>query len=219
MKKIIKYFNSVSKTTKVHIFVLVIFYLIEILLITKFKYVFGSNVDWVKQHIIFPDYFRNLFYENGKILPNFALHLGGGQNIFYFAYYGVLNPIILLSYLMPFVPMGIYIMISSIIGIMISVILLYYFLRKNNFDNNICFFVSLLFLLSSSFIFHSHRHIMFVNYMPFLILCLIGVNRYFKKRKSDLLIFNIFLMILTSYYYSVSGLICICLYYFKWKKY
>ena len=66
--------------------------------ITGFNYVFGSNVDWMKQHIMFPDYFRNLFYETGNILPNFAMHLGGGQNIFYFAYYGFLSPIILVSY-------------------------------------------------------------------------------------------------------------------------
>ena len=221
MRKIINYFNNISKTTKIHMLILIGVCLSLVIAITGFNYVFGSNVDWMKQHIMFPDYFRNLFYEDGELLPDFAMHLGGGQNIFYFAYYGFLSPIILVSYLLPFIPMGIYVMISSILLIILSSILLYYFLRKNNISNNICFITSLLFITSNSYILHSHRHIMFVNYMPFLILGLIGVYRYFEKRKSGLLISSIFLMILTSYYYSVPGLIGICLYavYYYFKKY
>lgn len=221
MKKILSYYKSISKTTKLHLFFLVLFCLLQVLLITRFKYIFGSNVDWMKQHIVFADYFRNLFYETGNIFSDFTLHLGSGQNIFYIAYYGYLSPIILLSYLLPFVPMSIYIMITSIIIVIVSIILFYYFLRKNQFSNSICFFTSLLFLFSSSFIFHSHRHIMFVNYMPFLILGLIGVYRYFEKRRSGLLIISVFLMILTSYYYSIPGIIAISLYgiYYYFKKY
>lgn len=221
MKKILSYYKSISKTTKLHLFFLVLFCLLQVLLITRFKYIFGSNVDWMKQHIVFADYFRNLFYETGNIFSDFTLHLGSGQNIFYIAYYGYLSPIILLSYLLPFVPMSIYIMITSIIIVIVSIILFYYFLRKNQFSNSICFFASLLFLFSSSFIFHSHRHIMFVNYMPFLILGLIGVYRYFEKRRSGLLIISVFLMILTSYYYSIPGIIAIGLYgiYYYFKKY
>lgn len=221
MKKLVNFFKSFSKTTIIHILALVICCLIQVILITKFKYVFGSNIDWMKQHIALPDYFRNLFYETGNLFPDFAFHLGAGQNIFYLAYYGLFSPIIMLSYLLPFISMGNYIMISSVILIIISTILLYYFLRKNNINNNICFITSLLLIFSSSYIFHSHRHIMFINYMPFLILCLIGVYRYFEKKKSGLLICNIFLMILTSYYYSVSGLITVCLYgiYYYYKKY
>lgn len=93
--------KNISKTTKIHLSLLVVFSLIQVVIITRFQYVFGSNLDWMKQHITFPDYFRNLFYETGDLFPNLALHLGGGQNIFYFAYYGLFSPIILLSYLFP----------------------------------------------------------------------------------------------------------------------
>jgi len=221
MEKIVSKYKNISKTTKIHMLILVLICLVQVIMVTRFSYVFGSNVDWMKQHITFPDYFRNLFYETGNLFPNFSLHLGGGQNIFYFSYYGLLSPIILLSYFLPFIPMGTYIVIISIISIIVSVILFYYFLRKNKFSNNICFFTSLLFLFSSSFIFHSHRHIMFVNYMPFLILSLIGVYKYFENKKSISLIISIFLMIMTSYYYSVPGLITVCLYgvYYYFKKY
>lgn len=212
MNKIVNQYKRISKTTKIQISLLILFCLIQVLAITKFEFIFGSNVDWMKQHIIFPDYFRKLFYQTGNLFPNFAPHLGAGQNIFYFAYYGLYNPIIVISYLLPFIPMDIYIIISSILCVIVSIILCYYFLRKNGFSNNICFFISLLFLFSSSYLFHSHRHIMFVNYMPFLILALIGVWRYFEKKKSALLIVSICLLILTSYYYSISGIIVICLY-------
>lgn len=54
--------------------------------------VFGANVDWISQHSVFPEYFRQQFYETGQIFPEFAANIGGGQNIYHFAYYGLYNP-------------------------------------------------------------------------------------------------------------------------------
>ena len=71
--------------------------------------IFGSTMDWNNQHIIFPDYFRSRFYQTGQLFPNFASAIGAGQNIYEFTYYGLFNPIFLLSYLLPFVPMMDYI--------------------------------------------------------------------------------------------------------------
>ena len=28
-------------------------------------FIFGSNVDWISQHVAIPEYFRNLFYQDG----------------------------------------------------------------------------------------------------------------------------------------------------------
>lgn len=47
---------------------------------------------------------------------------------------------------------------------------------------------------------------MFINYMPWLILTFIGIQRYLQKRKSALMMIGIVLMILESYFYSVSAL-------------
>ena len=44
-------------------------------------------------------YFRQLFYSTGKLLPNLAFNLGAGENLFNFAYYGLLSPVMLVSYL------------------------------------------------------------------------------------------------------------------------
>ena len=99
-----------------------------------------------------------------------------------------------------------YIQIMMSLVVLSSVILFYCYLRKNKYSYLVSFLCSFMFLCSSSFFFHSHRHIMFINYMPFLIMGLYGIARYIEKNKSDLLIISMSLMILTSYYFSVSGL-------------
>ena len=55
--------------------------------------IFGAKVDWLSQHSVLPDYFRQQFYATGKIFPEFAPNLGGGQNIYHFAYYGLYSPL------------------------------------------------------------------------------------------------------------------------------
>lgn len=195
-----------------HYIILILVSLIIILIPTLNGNLFGSNTDWLNQHIIFPEYLRDLFYKTGDLFPDFSLNLGAGQNIYNISYYGLMSPIILVSYLFPFIEMVDYIVISSILCVFTSGILLYKWLKKNNYNSNVCLTVSLLFLLSSPFIFHMHRHIMFVNYMPFLILSLMGVDKHFDSKKSILLSISIFLMIMTSYYYSVVGIICVTIY-------
>ena len=106
-----------------------------------------------------------------------------------------------------------YMIISTSLLVIISTILFYFFLKKNNFNNKVCLITSLLFLFSGPLIFHSHRHIMFINYFPFLILGLFAVDEYFEKNKRTILILIISLMIFTSYYYSVSGLVVLFIYY------
>lgn len=206
--------ESIKKLMKrdyINIGIIITIFLSIVIFLVGSDYVYGSTTDWQIQHWAFPEFFRNLFYDTKNILPNFAFNLGGGQNIYYFSYYGLLSPIILISYLLPFIPMPYYIMISSIIVIIISIILLYKWLYKG-FDSNISFISTMLFMLSGPLIFHSHRHIMFMNYMPFLIMGLIGVDKYFNGKRT-LLIISVFLIIMTSYYYSVGSIIAILLYY------
>ena len=206
MKSLSKHKNDI-----INILTLIIISLVIILALVNFTNFFGSKKDWLSQHIMFPDYLRKLFYDTGDIFPNFAFNLGGGQNIYNISYYGLFNPIILISYLLPFVSMITYIQFSMIICLIVSIILMYYFLRRR-FDLKVSFVSTLLFLTSGCLIFHLHRHIMFVDYMPFLLMALIGVDKYFDKKKIPLLVISIFLMILTSYYFSVVGLVCILLY-------
>lgn len=181
-------------------------------LIVEPGFVFGSKTDWINQHTTFPEYFRQLFYTNKNLLPNFAPHIGAGQNIFNFSYYGLLNPIILISYLFPKLEMTTYIMITNILLFITSTLLLYYFLNKHTKNSYHAVISTLILVFASSFLFHFHRHFMFVNYMPFLILGLLGIDRYFEKKKRTLLTVSTFFMIMTSYYYSIIGIFIFILY-------
>ncbi|MCI9233598.1 MAG: YfhO family protein [Bacilli bacterium] len=173
---------------------------------------FGSVTDWGSQHTMFPEYFRTLFYHTGDIFPDFMMNLGAGQNIYNISYYGLLNPIVLLSFLFPFIKMVDFLTIASILEILCSVYLCYYWLSKKGFSHSITFITTLIFTCATPLIFHAHRHIMFINYMPFLILGLIGVDKYFEKNKRSLITFGVLGMILTSYYYSIGGILVLVLY-------
>ena len=138
--------------------------------------VFGANVDWISQHSVFPEYFRQQFYETGQFLPEFAANIGGGQNIYHFAYYGLYNPLNLPAYLLPFVKMSDYMMAVSILCILVDMVLLYRWFRGNGASKGNSGLAALLFLLAGPMVFHSYSQIMFVNYMPFLILGFIGID-------------------------------------------
>jgi len=196
----------------VNLAILTIIFFLIVFLILKKGYILGSTVDWSSQHIAFPEYFRTLFLETKDLFPDFSFNLGAGQNIYNFAYYGLLSPIILISYLFPKINMVTYIIVSSCFFILLSALLFYKLLRNHCYNSYLSLIVSIIFMCASPLIFHMHRHIMFVNYMPFLILGFFGVDKYFEKDKSWLLIISIFLMIMTSYYYSVVGIIVLTIY-------
>ena len=161
--------------------------------------IFGAKVDWSSQHSVFPEYFRQQFYATGKLFPEFAANLGGGQNIYHFAYYGLYSPLILPSYLLPFVKMSDYIMAGSITGLTASVLLFYYWLKSRKTAAGTAFILSLMFLLAGPMIGQYSGQIMFVDYMPFLCLALIGVDRYFEQEKTGLFTVSVFMMIMTSF--------------------
>ena len=166
--------------------ILVIIYLLIISIKSRLgNYILDSTTDFETQHYLIPEYFRNLFYETGDLFPDFAFNLGGGQNIYYLSYYGLFSPIILISYLLPMIEMLDYLIFTMVLVVLCSFI----------------------FLCSTPLIFHSNRHIMFINYLPFLILGFYGIDQFITKKKSFLLIISVFLMILTSYYFSISGIV------------
>lgn len=174
--------------------------------------VFGSKVDWISQHSVFPDYFRQLFYETGQLFPEFAPGIGGGQNIYHFSYYGLYSPVVLLSYLLPWAEMGTYLMAAMVVSLIAATALFYYWQRRKGISCITALGTSVLFLLSGPMIYHSYNQIMFVNYMPFLCLALIGVDRYFEKQKSGIYLFGVWMMILTSFYFSIGGMLVLALY-------
>ena len=200
-----------NKKDVINIVILICLIFLIIMTVLNSNNLFGSMKDWVSQHVQFADYLRTLFYDSHNLFPSFAFNLGAGENIYNISYYGLYNPIILFSYLLPFVDMITYIQISSILCVIISTVLLYFFIRKK-YDTKISLIAGIIFLMAGCLIFHAHRHIMFINYFPFLLMAFYGIDKYFTDSKKGFLIISIFLMILTSYYFSVVGILSLSLY-------
>jgi uncharacterized membrane protein YfhO len=202
-----------KKSRNFYIYLLLIsFTAIIIFIVARGGHFYGSTTDWVSQHSVLPDYFRQKFYETGNLFPDFALNLGSGQNIYNFSYYGLLSPIILISYFLPFVPMATYISVSSIVIVIVSGCLCYRWISSNGFSEKLSFVATICFICAGPLIFHSHRQVMFVDYFPFLFMGLIGIDQYFKNRKTWLFILGVFLCIMTSYFFAVGCIFTLLIY-------
>lgn len=187
---------------------------------------YGSHTDWLSQHVRIAETIRNACLEQHTFTPAF-LPLGGGSNGYQFSYYGYLRPDILIGCLIPGIPM-IYLIIGyMLVGYLSSVLLCYAWLTARSPDQQEekeilsfpAFIGSLLFMTAACF-FHTHRQIMFVNYMPFLMLSLLAV----KKRRFRFLPLILFFIYVNSFYYSIACLTVIGWYWLRqegrgfWKR-
>lgn len=172
---------------------------------------YGSEGDWFSQHAALAEQFRQIFYETGRIFPDYTL-LGGGSNIYDISYYGFLRPDVLVSFLLPMVPMTYIISTYAILELIATLNLCYAWLKRH-LSNNFFAFLGTLFFICAACLFQAHRQIMFVNYLPFLFLALFGIDRLLSHGKTGLLTVSLFLFYLHSFYFSVAGLF-VCFLYF-----
>ena len=100
--------------------------------------IFGSNTDWLSQHVNLADYIRNVMLENKTIFPDFAFNIGAGQNIYDLSYYGLFRIDVLISCLLPSVEMKDIIITYMLINIVLSVNLCYYWLKRKQFNIWLC---------------------------------------------------------------------------------
>ena len=212
-------FHNWNKTEWIHRLILLILPLLFVALMLSQNDIYGSLTDWLSQHITFPDYFRMIFQETGQLFPDFSLNLGGGQNFAQYTYYGLLRPDVLISFFLPGIAMRDIIVTASICYMLLSIQLFYQWMKTKVKTPWILLFVSCLFALSGPLLFHSHRHIMFISYFPGLLLCLIGTDHYLERKKTFLLVTGVFFMIITSYFFSVAGLVVTGIYsIYAWMK-
>ncbi|MDR3116878.1 MAG: YfhO family protein, partial [Bifidobacteriaceae bacterium] len=173
--------------------------------------VYATTSDIVLQHIPLADNLRQLFYQTHQLIPQFIPNLGGGQNAFYFTYHGLANPLVILTYFLPFLSMyHCWLLIMTLI-ILATVGLTYRWLRFR-FSWNWAGAGTLIMLLTMPLLLHTHYHYMFIDYMPWLLLALIGVDKALYKHKYILLIISLTLISLTSYYYLPTCILAIGIY-------
>lgn len=171
---------------------------------------FGSEGDWYSQHVGIAESLRQTMLETHSLIPQW-IHIGGGSSIYDFAYYGLLRPDILFSCLVPEINMKYIIAGYAVLGVLASVNLCYLWLKRQGISKRFAFAGAVL-LASSACFYHAHHQIMFVNYMPFLFLALLGVDRLFLKRRIGLLIFSLFMIYIHSFYYAIACLLVIGVY-------
>lgn len=177
--------------------------------------IFGSQGDWISQHLAIAEQFRSAFYETGRLFADVSL-LGAGSNSYDFSYYGFLRPDILISLFLPSVPMELVISGYAIFELAAGAVLCYFWLARRLEKRFFALLGGILYACATCF-YHAHHQIMFVNYMPFLILALLGVDRLLERGKAGLLALSLLLVYLHSYYFSPAVLM-VCLVYFMQRS-
>lgn len=195
-----------------HILLLTLIFIILITLSVPAGAVFGSHTDWLSQHATLAETIRNACLEQHTLLPSW-IGLGGGSNGYMFAYYGFLRPDILLGCLLPGVPM-----LPVLIGYMLtvnlaSVLLCYVWLKGEQIRPLFALIGSVLFMTAGC-LFHMHRQIMFVNYLPFLLMALLCI----QKRRIRWLPLCLCLICLSSFYFSVSAFAAVGWYWYQKER-
>ena len=80
---------------------------------------------------------------------------------------------------------------------------------STKYDNNSSLLGSVLVITASPILFHFHRQVMFVNYLPFLLLGFYSLD----KNKKYLLSLSIVLIALTSFFYLIPSMVVLLIYY------
>lgn len=171
--------------------------------------VFGSHTDWLSQHATLAETIRNACLEQRTLLPSW-IDLGGGSNGYMFSYYGFLRPDILLGCLLPGIPMLGILTGYMIFVYLISVLLCYVWLRSEEMPPLFAFMGSALFMTAGC-LFHMHRQVMFVNYLPFLLLAFLCI----RKKRTKWLPLCLCLICLSSFYFSVSSFAAVGWYWYQ----
>ena len=189
--------------------------MLMVFLAIPFGSVYGSRGDWISQHIVLGEQFRQVFYDTGSLLSDFSW-LGAGSNMYQFAYYGLLRPDILISFFLPFISMEWILIAYAIFERILSAWLFYYWIQKQEIEQVYARIGTLIFLFAGCF-FHAHRQLMFINYMPWLILGLLMIDRILEKRKPGGFCLAALLVALHSYYYLISC-VTVWIVYLIWKS-
>ena len=109
--------------------------------------------------------------------------------------------------------MKVYIILLGIILYLLSGLLMYEFINKNFNNEKYSLYSAIIFLSLPTLTFHFHHHIMFVFYIPFILLSLMEIDNYIDNNKSLKLMLYLIIIILINYYYSVGALLTIFVYY------
>lgn len=200
---------TAKKRDFVYLFILTAVFILLLLGALPKGCLYGSEIDWYSQHVTLAETIRSACLEQKTLAPAW-ISLGGGSNGYQFAYYGYFRPDIIIGCLIPGVPMTVILPVYMLAGYLAAVLLLYGWLRTEGMKPFFAFLGGGLFLTAVCF-FQTHRQIMFVNYMPFLVLALLLLR---KKRYAGVCI-CLFLVYVNSFYYAIACLAVVAWYWYR----
>ena len=202
--------KKLNKKDLLNIIITIIVFLISIIFLYNKKYLYINTSQFIEDTSII-ELIRNLYYKNFDLFPDFILNIGNGQNIYYLVENGFLNPITLVSYLVPFINIKTYLIIINTILSIISIILIYKFFRKKKNSEISSLLISIVYTIILVLL-NTKYNLSIISYTLFLILSYYGVDKIYEKQKGYLLTISVFLMLLTNYKQSLSGIISILIY-------
>ncbi|MDE5777154.1 MAG: YfhO family protein [Lachnospiraceae bacterium] len=178
--------------------------------------IFGSEGDWISQHVSVAESLRQAMREQKTLIPQW-IGLGGGSSVYDFSYYGLLRPDVVISCFFPQVEMKYIISLYALLSVVIAVNLCFIWLKRQGISPYFALSGAALYACATCF-YHAHHQIMFVNYMPFLMLAFMAVDKLLERGKTCPLIISLFFIYVHSYYYAPACLVAVCLYFlYKWK--
>ena len=171
-----------------------------------------NSTNYLKEEISTIEYIRTLYYNNFNLIPDFATNLKNGISTYSLIEYGFLSPIVLISYLLPFLNIKVYLNIISFILLIIISILVYNFYNRKKTNKEINLILSIITITLPIIVFTTYNNPLLLGYLLFLILSFYGIEKILDNKKSYLLIISVFLMYLSSPIYSISGTISLIIY-------
>lgn len=142
----------------------------------------------------------------------------GYKNIYYYIYLGLYNITTFISIFIPFISTKYLLIGFNIINVFLGIVLFYKLLKTYKFNNNICLYGSVLFMIFTPYLTNIFNEVIYTNYLPFFMLGLISISKYSKKN-NKLLIFSMVMIALTNYKYLFLTSIIFVLYYLYNNKF
>lgn len=138
----------------------------------------------------------NSYYDKVGNLNTFIFDLGN-NNIYYYIYIGIFNISTFIVMLFSFINTKYLILATNVVNLLMSILLFYKLLKNNRFNYNICFYGTIIFMIS--YLSNIFNEVIYLNYLPFLILGLLSIDKFIKENDKKLFIFSIVMIGCTNY--------------------
>ncbi|MDF9866678.1 putative flippase GtrA/uncharacterized membrane protein YfhO [Bacilli bacterium PM5-3] len=159
--------------------------------------------DFRGQHIRLIDYQRNSFWQTHDLFPQITFNFGASQSMVDLYYYGMYNPLIVLSFFFPFISTMYWMQLVTMIIMILSFVAMNILLRRFNIDRKYVLIISVLCAFTPGILFHLSYHVMFTYYYPIMILSFVGIDMLLKDNKKWLFIICVALIFYTNFFFAL----------------